>query len=63
MFKCRQCGKKFGANPPSICPACGVAHDRSARGVWLVLLLDNLILLAVIAFLVVGAILAARYVL
>ncbi|MFK7788948.1 MAG: hypothetical protein AB8C95_05555 [Phycisphaeraceae bacterium] len=28
MFKCKQCGQGFSANPPKQCPACGAANRQ-----------------------------------
>ena len=28
MFKCKQCGQPFTANPPDTCPACGAQNRK-----------------------------------
>ena len=28
MFKCKQCGRGFSANPPDNCPDCGAANRQ-----------------------------------
>ncbi len=31
MFKCKQCGRQFGANVPELCPACGAVCNTEHR--------------------------------
>ncbi|XAM00988.1 hypothetical protein OT109_06285 [Phycisphaeraceae bacterium D3-23] len=34
VFKCKQCGRQFGANTPKACPGCGSSEqaEREKRG-------------------------------
>ena len=36
MFKCKQCGRQFGANVPKVCPGCGATEqaEREERGAY-----------------------------
>jgi len=36
VFKCKQCGRQFGANVPGSCPECGARQEagKELRGAW-----------------------------
>lgn len=65
MFKCKQCGRQFGANPPGQCPGCGTANRQPEAGggrFWGLVLLGGgveLLLFAVLVGVVVA--LAIKY--
>ncbi len=56
MFKCKQCGRGFSANPPAVCPDCGAANrqpDSAASGrFWSVMLIGSAVELLFFAVLV-----------
>lgn len=62
MFKCRQCGRGFGANLPAACPACGAEQpgpERVRGWRWVVMLLIGgwveLVVIAVLAGIIAAA--------
>lgn len=61
MFKCKNCGKAFGANLPAHCPDCGCEHDRTHRGTWLMLVMDNVVTVLFIAGLVAAGVIIAKW--
>lgn len=63
MFKCKQCGRRFGANTPRSCPDCGAANKQNeptTRGLAILSLLDTLgcVAVLVLIFLIVSGVTA-----
>ena len=60
MFKCKACGRQFGANTPDQCPDCGAKNqqpEQSAKGLLILFTMDAIATLAfliVVALVVVG---------
>ena len=61
MFKCKQCGRQFGANTPKVCPGCGATCNNEDQGLQRLFffgaieVLIQLLFLAVFLGLIVGA--------
>lgn len=51
MFKCKQCGRQFGANTPKVCPVCGAESKGEDIGAGRVLLLGLLFGVTEVVFL------------
>ena len=61
MFKCKQCGQPFTANPPDACPACGAENRKPedmSSGKWLGLVLMGAGLDLIVFAILVGIIVA-----
>ena len=61
MFKCKQCGRQFGANVPDACPTCGAPQAQPAgvgsKRFWAIVFLGGgveLLILVLLAGIVAG---------
>lgn len=60
MFKCKQCGRQFGANTPAKCPECGAANksdERPTKGILILSAIAEIGCIAelILVFLIVSA--------
>jgi len=61
MFKCKQCGQPFTANPPDACPACGAENrkpDDLGSAKWMGLVLAAVSIEMIAFALLVGIVVA-----
>ncbi|MEM9414911.1 MAG: hypothetical protein AAGA29_05465 [Planctomycetota bacterium] len=60
MFRCKQCGRQFGANVPRRCPDCGRVSNREEQGLRRLFVFGTIEVLtqAVVLAVLIGLILA-----
>lgn len=66
MFKCKQCGRQFGANTPKECPDCGAQtdapeHHSGFKVLWFLMIAASFELIAIAVILGIVIALGIKY--